>query len=513
MSKPKLVRFLLFITRLISREQFHISGTPMQSRSDSQFITGFRHFSLFHALFSSRRSARLASSLFGQRFSALGLICTSVLNSTSAQEEALPVPPPRAVLSPEASIPGASPGSFPDDERLPIFNSQSSVAVPPSRFAAPPSPHTPATPDQGFVIPAFADQIVENPLRWGPFDIIPAINYRFSYSTGLPRAGLLGADETTVQHAVAPSLTLQSKHLTLSYSPSLNYYAKGRYDDSVNHAASLSSSFGYGDWRFGLSHSYSAASRVLVETARQTDTERHGTALTASYQLSDKTSLDLTASQNISEASGLNSSKTWSTMNWFNYQVTDITLFGVGVGGGYSDVELGSDMTYEQIQARVHWAPRPKIEVDVNGGVDIRQFLGQSGSGDRVSPIIGASASYRPFDQTTVSLNADRSVSASLFADQITETTSFDLSIRQRFFERLQAGLSGGFRFVDYQSTSRLLEAGRSDDVTFFSASLGTRILKKGNISVSYSHSDNRSNREVFTYDSDTFAVQVGYRF
>jgi hypothetical protein len=385
--------------------------------------------------------------------------------------------------------------------------------APPSLFAAPPSPYTPATPEQNLAVPSFKDQAVEKPLKWGPFQIIPAISYRFSYSKGLPGADIRGEDDTTVLHRVAPSLTVESEHLTLNYSPALNYYTKGRYDDSVDHAASLRSLFGYGDWVFGLTHGYSAGSRILAETGRQTDTESHRTGLTASYRLTDKTSLDLTANQSINETSQLNGSKNWSTMNWINYQLTEITRLGVGVGGGYSAVDLGSDMTYEQVQGRIGWAPRPKINVDVNGGVEIRQFLGASGANDRINPIMGASASYRPFDYTIISLSANRGVNTSLFADQITESTSVSLSFGQRFLERFQGSLSGGIRMVDYQSSSRFAKTDRSDDIAFISASLGTQIFKKGSVSVSYSHSRNDSNEEAFSYDSDTFSVQVGYRF
>lgn len=362
-------------------------------------------------------------------------------------------------------------------------------------------------------IASIAEDLARNPLQWGPFRVVPAASYRFSYSTRLPYGGFGGAGEETIQHTVAPSLTLQSTHLTLSYSPSLTYYMKGRFEDSLKHSASLLASFGFEDWRFGISHSYATASQVLVETSAQTDTESHNTGLTAAYRLSDKTSIDLTASQSIRDTSSFNSSKTWSTMNWIDCQVTDITRIGVGAGGGYTAVDLGSDMTYEQFQGRVNWTPRPKLSASLNGGIEIRQFLAQQGASDQVNPIMGATAAYRPFETTSLSLTANRGVSSSIFTDQISETTSFSLHLAQSFFEHLQAGLGGGVRFVDYQSSSKLSSVDRSDEVTFYSATLGTRLFRRASLSVSYSHLSNNSNLPSRSFDSDTYSAQISYSF
>lgn len=424
-----------------------------------------------------------------------------------------------AVVSSESAFPdrslfaasGAS-AAPPSSKSIGPLNSGAAFEAPSSSFAAPPSPYTSALPSAPLA-PEFVEELLYNPLQWGPFRVIPAVNYRFSYSTGLPYGGVGSANETTAQHTISPSLTLQSEHVTLNYFPSLNYYSKGRYEDSLNHSASIRSAFGYGDWAFSISHAYSAASQVLVESARQTDTESHGTSLGATYRLSENTSIQLTASQSISETSEFNSSTTWSTMNWVDFQITDVTRLGVGAGGGYTDVEQGSDMTYQQVQGRINWVPRPKISAALNGGIEIRQFLAQQGVDDQVNPIMGASATYRPFDYTSLTLSANRGVSSSIFSDQITETTSFALSLGQRLIERLQVGLSGGLRYADFQSSSQLLNVNRSDEVHFFSASLSTRFLKRATASIGYSLSSNKSNNAVYEYDSYTYSAQIGYSF
>src|SRR5690606_31463128 len=138
---------------------------------------------------------------------------------------------------------------------------------------------------------------------------------------------------------------------------------------------------------------------------------------------SDKTSFDFSLSQAIQEADALNSSISWSSMNWVNYHWSEKSLIGLGAGGGYTKQDFGSDMTHEQLQARFGWNPGRKLNISVNGGVEFRQFV-DSDFDDQVNPLFGASISYAPWEATTFSLSANRSIGSSLLQAQTTESTS-----------------------------------------------------------------------------------------
>jgi hypothetical protein len=438
----------------------------------------------------------------------------SALGQTPTQEPvfsevpALPsAPPPRPPVQSFGSPIYPAPSS-----------GQTELPLPPSQFAVPASPFTrvPGTGGTPFETLPFMERMLEDPLQWGPFRLFPSINYGVSYSEGMRNFGGGGAgtgDEIIVRHTVTPALVLQSQHVTLSYSPSLTYYSKGPYGDTVNQAASIRTAFGYGDWSFSLSHAYSSGSQVLAETARDTETTSHSSGASASYRVSPRSSLDFSLSRSQSDSAEFNSSTTYSTMNWYNYQITDITRLGIGGGAGFTEAERGSDMTYQQLQGRVMWNPRPKISATVNGGVEFRQFVADTGASDRLNPIMGASASYRPFEQTSIRLSADRSVSASLFADQITENTSVSLGVGQRFLERFQANASASVRQSDYQSSSRLLEVDRSDTIWTYTGSLGTSVFRKGSVSAFYTYSSNNSSAPGFAYGGYTIGANFGYRF
>lgn len=347
-------------------------------------------------------------------------------------------------------------------------------------------------------------------LQWGPFDILPHAEYQMTYGNGL--SSRPGVRENTFHHLISPGVVVQTPHLRLDYTPSLSYYSSAAFKDTVDHRVSLVAGLTHGDWRFGLSHLFQTSSSPIIETAAQTDRAVHSTGLSATYRYSEKLSFDLTASQQIQETDSLNGTRQWSTMDWVDYHFTETLFAGFGAGFGYVDVDQGSNMTYEQIQGRLGWRPGPKLSVTVNGGIEIRQFIDVPVD-DRVNPLAGLSAIYSPWEQTRFTLEVDRSVESSLLASQITESTEATLGVSQRFLGRINFRVSGGIRNISYQSTVPGLATSRTDDYFFVRTSVGTSLLKRGNISVFYHHGQNDSGSTGFSFDTNQYGLQVGYRF
>jgi hypothetical protein len=375
------------------------------------------------------------------------------------------------------------------------------------------------------------ESFANNPLQWGPFELRPFGIYRFTYGNGLNVSP--GNPVTTALHEFTPGAVLQSRHLSFRYAPTLNFYSSDDFDDGVDHSASASANFGVDAWFFTLGYGFSKTSSILIETGGQTPRESHSTVLAAHYQYSEKTSFDFSLNQSIQEAESLNSSKSWSTMNWVNHHWTDKTLVGFGLGGGYTKQDFGSDMTHEQLQGRIGWHPGTKLSINLNGGLEFRQF-GDSGIEEDLYPVFGASIFYTPWgyqrkprrgpldeevvSTTTFSLTANHSVGASLLAAQATETSRISAGVRQRFLEVLHLDLFAGLTIQDYQNVAvqgqeTSLETSRSDDILSFSATLGCGVFKKGDISIFYQHSQNESSAEGLSYDSDQIGLQVSYRY
>lgn len=350
------------------------------------------------------------------------------------------------------------------------------------------------------------------PFSYGPFTFRPHLSYGVQYGDGISSSP--GKREKTAVHQISPGILINvGQKWVLDYTPTLRFYSSKAFEDGLDHQVAFSGGTEYRDWLLGLSQGYSKSSAPQIETADQNETESFNTSVSAFRQLNTKTSVNLGLAQALSFTSGgYNSHKTWSTTDYLNYQFWPKFQGGAGVTLGYTDVDQGSDMTFEQPNLRLSFTPATKATFDIHGGLEVRQFL-DTDADDLVNPVFGASIRYSPFDHTHLTLSADRSVSASYFNNQITEGTSVSLSLNQRLLGRLNLGLTGGYSTSDYLATDQNLDVKRSDDHYHFTSRLSTGFHKHGTVGVFYTYRKNQSDTSVYAFDSNMMGADVSYRW
>jgi hypothetical protein len=157
-----------------------------------------------------------------------------------------------------------------------------------------------------------------------------------------------------------------------------------------------------------------------------------------------------------------------------------------------------------------------KLIVLIQGGMEDRQFL-DSGAPDLVNPIFNANLRYQLFEQTTLTLDASRTVNSSIYQSQVTEAAMVSGGVGQRLFGKFHLDVNGGYRTTTYKATT-LTTAGvsnlnRKDDYAFASVRLSTRLLKRGTVALFYQYSDNLSNANGFGYASNQGGLELGCRF
>jgi hypothetical protein len=373
------------------------------------------------------------------------------------------------------------------------------------------------------------------PFQWGPVTAHPRLNYQMTYGNGIQSSA--GNQHRILMNEIAPGIALDlGKHWTLDYGAAADFYSDPHFKNTVNQNIQLAGATTYEDWRLGLTQVCSLTDNPSTETGQQTGQQNYDTSLNATYQINSDFSLELGAVQNFqsTDSSGLQNSREWSSLDWLNYQYGPNLGFALGIGGGYVAVDggkstntwpitgttnfisftnnNGSDMAYEQIKGRVTFRVTRKINFSLDGGVEFRQFLDTTNS-TLVSPLVGATLAYRPFDFTTLSVNAGRTVDTSYFQNQVTEKTSVSTSLNQRLLGRLLLDLSGGYAHTRYRTSDPGNPAERLDDYVFFRVSLGTTFLRRGTASAFYSWSDNSSNLHGFAYHCDQIGAQVGFSY
>jgi hypothetical protein len=399
----------------------------------------------------------------------------------------------------------------------------------------PPTPVVPAavqevqnnSPMQVFAPPP--DTAPPLPLQLGPVTLHPHLDYQLSYGNGVQSAP--GQPQNTIVNQISPGILFNlGDHWTLDYTPTLIYYSSSSFQNALNQSVQLSWGSAFGnDWFMSGSQNYVSTSNPEVQTAAQTDQQTYATVLNASYQFNDKMSLDMGLNQNLeyvgneenstNQLESLANSKSWSTLEWLNYQFWPRFNAGVGAGLGYNQQENSPDSIYEQYQGRVNWRATDKISFQLSGGLQDQQYL-SGGAGDLLTPIFGGTIQYQPFEQTRLAVNASRTVSNSSFQNQVTVVTGITVDLNQRLLGRLNLDLSGGYSTTDYQSSAAGLSTSRNDDQFSFTARLSCPLFKRATVSVFYSYNDNTSSQSGFAtagsgygYTSSQGGLEIGYRY
>jgi hypothetical protein len=286
----------------------------------------------------------------------------------------------------------------------------------------------------------------------------------------------------------------------------------------------------------------------LAETGTQTEQQTHTTTLNANRVLNSKMSLDFDVDQSINLASGYQDTYDWSGLVWLNYEFWPRLNVGIGGGGGYTKVSIGSDQPYEEINARVNWRATDKISFQLSGGVEDRQYLDvmmETNASVTISPTgitsslitnypasyvltptFSAAIQYLPFKDTQVTLSASRSISPSVIPGADTTGTLFGANVNQVLFKKFQLNIGTAYSISDYTQTGLGLNVlpnntlqlaldsiGRTDDTISFSVRLSHPFFKRGTWSVFYQYSDNESSQPGFSYTSSQMGFEVSYSY
>jgi len=171
------------------------------------------------------------------------------------------------------------------------------------------------------------------------------------------------------------------------------------------------------------------------------------------------------------------------------------------------------DTIEEQYQGHLNWHPASKFTASISGGVEQRNFLNSKASAVW-NPIYSANLGYQLFEQTGLSIYANRSINSSIFDHQISQNTSVGVGVQQRLLGKLHVNLGFGFNKVDYQSTATSnLSTSRSDESTSYTAGVSLPFLKHCSFSTFYQYSQNTSSQNGFSYDSSQVGASLFWAF
>lgn len=356
------------------------------------------------------------------------------------------------------------------------------------------------------------------PVQAGPLALRPHVSYEVSRGSGILRTP--GApDKVTTNTATAGVLVELGTRVTADYSLSRVWYSS-TLSDATNHNLWLRGGITYDKWRWGLSGMYGSNSEVLVETGGQTDRDRYSTNVVVARQLGSRSELELNFSHSVESANPVEGTPTWNSADWtlwggsawYRYHISQNLSAAVGFAGGYDDITDSPDMSHTQPQVQITWQPTPKLSFSAEGGIERRRTrapLAQPQNNGRYS----ASASYRPFQMTTLSAGLRRSVEPSYFTGQTTQSDSWNVNLQQRLLGKLFLSVGVSQRSAAYESALAGVFPDRDDRYRSFSVNLSTVVLGKGSLAVFYQRVRNRSSEGIYDFTSNQIGASLGYHF
>jgi hypothetical protein len=356
------------------------------------------------------------------------------------------------------------------------------------------------------------------PVQAGPLAIRPHLSYEVSRGSGILRTP--GAPQKVTTNTASAGVLLElGTRLTADYTLSRVWYSS-TLSDATNHNLWVRGGITYDQWRWGLSGRYGSNSDVLVETGGQTNRDLYSTNAVVARQLGLRSELELNLSHTQEAASPVEGTATWNDADWtlwnasawYRYHISQALSAAIGFAGGYDDITDSPDMSHTQPQVQITWQPTAKISLSAEGGIERRRTraaLARIEENGRYS----GSLSYRPFQTTTLTVGAGRSVDPSYFSGQTTQSDSWNINLQQRFLTRLFLSVGASQRNAAYESALPGVFPGRDDRYNAFNVSLSTVVLGKGSLAVFYQRVRNRSSEAIYDFTSNQFGASLGYHF
>ena len=316
--------------------------------------------------------------------------------------------------------------------------------------------------------------------------------------------------------------------LSLIYRPSVFLFVEHSENDAVQHLVRLQANHNFGRLTVALSQDVQILdgpdlNSISDPTGHNANIDvgqraRHNVFTT---QISDN--YDLTGKLFLSNATGLSNddyessfigSKNVFVNLFLNYNYSQKLVVGVGGTGGFNTVEQGSpDQYYEQANIRLSYAATGKLSFSTSAGAEFRQFENDT-RGTYISPVFDLSATYKPFDGTSVNLSGSRRIqNSAVLGGQDYTSTDLHLSVSQRFLRRFTLGLAVGYNNSEYFSAIRGVQANRSDDYYYVQPAVDANITRWWTAGGYYLYRKDSSSLAFFTFDDNQFGLRSTVTF
>jgi hypothetical protein len=304
-----------------------------------------------------------------------------------------------------------------------------------------------------------------------------------------------------------------AKLFLLDYAPNFRLFTTHDQYTGVDESALLTAVYSFARLTLGLDQDYVKMLSAISDVGTLTEVQTLKTRVTAKYDLSDRTSLEVNGQYlNTSyQSNNLFGSRQWVNQDWLNRKVFSQVTASLGLDLEYWDIDRNPSQTSEQVLARAIYWLAAKLELTVSAGPEWRQYGGNAPA--TLEPVFNLAGTFYPRDSTTVTLEGHRLPQPSAYASADFIVTGFSLALRQRLAARWSVAVTSGYDQVQYHATTAPGSVSRSDD--YFSARLGLDygFSRRWLGGVFYQHREDLSNQAAIGFQDNQAGVQGSWRF
>jgi len=336
---------------------------------------------------------------------------------------------------------------------------------------------------------------------------------------------------------IGPALTLgfgdtivrEENFLELYYEPDFLIFADHSNFDAVEQVAHLAGQYHFSRLTVGVVENIQLAETgdsqlpgftgtivhgVNIDTGGRRRIDTYATHLSAAYELTGKTFLSSAGDYALIDYSGgLTNSQRISGNLFLNYQYSPKLVVAAGGTAGRDVLsQANSNQNFEQANLRASYNPTGKISASGLVGLEFRQF--DTGSHDSVIPVFDLSASYKPFDGTSISIDASRGTqtSAALLGQDYT-STQFQATAKQRLLQRVVLSLTAGYQNLDYFGADTHTVASREDNYYFIQPAIDIRITNFWFAGAFFVHRENTRTFSNFGFNDTQVGIRTALTF
>lgn len=311
----------------------------------------------------------------------------------------------------------------------------------------------------------------------------------------------------------------------LIYNPAFIFFTQHSTNDSIDHFLLWAGDMRLSRLSVSVSQNFESSAGGVVDVGNRVEQDYYLTSARVGYEISEKTSVQISGTYRIRDYERLISSTEWLIDNAVHYQITAKVRLGLGVSVGQlivddtplyliatnnigprqvSIIREGHTQTFVTPSLRAAYRTSEKTDASVSVGGEWRSYE----DGDsRFGPVFSLSGNYRPWDHTTFSIEGHRrEQNSAVLGGQDYVTTGFSVGASRRFQDRYR--IHGRFTYdnADYREARRGVSADRKDDYFLMRSGVDAILAMSWTVGVFHQY---RINESSSTYDFDNHQAGI----